>query len=67
MNIPTDQNATEIARIRNELRTTGKVGAEDENILQVARDNAQKAKRLRELRGHGDLFKIENTTNDPRN
>jgi hypothetical protein len=49
----------EIDRLRTELRATGKLSVSAENIVATARNNAATALKLRELRGHADLFKIE--------
>jgi hypothetical protein len=55
-------NTKLIESLRNDLRENGKTSADADNILTIAKLNASIARRLRVLRGHGDLFKIETTT-----
>ena len=55
-------NQFEITRLRGELQIC-KCRGEDDNIVTVARNNAALARKLRELRGHADLFKIETKSN----
>jgi hypothetical protein len=52
----------EIQTLRNELRANGRIPTDADNVLEVAGANAKAARKLRELRGHKDLFTVTNTT-----